>query len=98
MIVFCEECGKKYRIDPAKIKGTAASFKCRSCSHRIVVPAGMVRNLCPGTEKVRYYSLTMANLSSISDYGISAMEYGAGVKIVDIDKASWSKKMENAHD
>ena len=38
MIVICEECGKKYRIDPAKIKGTAASFKCRSCSHRIVVP------------------------------------------------------------
>jgi hypothetical protein len=40
----------------------------------------------------------MANVSSISDYGISAMEYVAGVKIVDIDKASWSKKMENAHD
>jgi predicted Zn finger-like uncharacterized protein len=37
MIVICEECGKKYRIDPAKIKGRAASFKCRSCAHPIVV-------------------------------------------------------------
>ncbi len=37
MIVICEECGKKYRIDPAKIKGTAASFKCRTCAHLIVV-------------------------------------------------------------
>jgi len=37
MIVICEECGKKYRIDSSKIKGTAASFKCRSCSHVIVV-------------------------------------------------------------
>ncbi len=37
MIVICEECGKKYRIDPAKIKGRAASFKCRSCAHLIVV-------------------------------------------------------------
>ncbi len=37
MIVICEECGKKYRIDPAKIKGQAATFKCRACSHRIVV-------------------------------------------------------------
>lgn len=37
MIVICEECGKKYRIDPAKIKGRAASFKCRSCDHLIVV-------------------------------------------------------------
>ena len=37
MIVICEECGKKYRIDPAKIKGRAASFKCRTCTHLIVV-------------------------------------------------------------
>ena len=37
MIVICEECGKKYRIDPSKIKGKAASFKCRSCAHLIVV-------------------------------------------------------------
>jgi predicted Zn finger-like uncharacterized protein len=37
MIVICEECGKKYRIDPAKIKGAAASFKCRECTHLIVV-------------------------------------------------------------
>ena len=38
MIVICEECGKKYRIDPSKIKGQAASFKCRACTHLIVVP------------------------------------------------------------
>ncbi|MBW2412538.1 MAG: zinc-ribbon domain-containing protein [Deltaproteobacteria bacterium] len=37
MIVICEECGKKYRIDPSKIKGKAASFKCRVCTHVIVV-------------------------------------------------------------
>jgi len=37
MIVICEECGKKYRIEPAKIKGRAASFKCRACEHLIVV-------------------------------------------------------------
>jgi predicted Zn finger-like uncharacterized protein len=37
MIVICEECGKKYRIDPTKIKGRAASFKCRTCTHLIMV-------------------------------------------------------------
>lgn len=37
MIIICEECGKKYRIDPSKIKGKAASFKCRDCTHLIVV-------------------------------------------------------------
>ena len=37
MIVICEECGKKYRVDPAKIKGKAASFKCHICNHVIMV-------------------------------------------------------------
>jgi len=37
MIVICEECGKKYRLDPAKIKGKAASFNCRICAQSIVV-------------------------------------------------------------
>jgi len=37
MIVICEECGKKYRIDATKIKGAAARFKCRVCTHMIMV-------------------------------------------------------------
>jgi len=37
MIVICKECGKKYRVDPAKIKGKAASFKCHICRHVIMV-------------------------------------------------------------
>ena len=37
MIVICEECGKKYRIDPAKIPEKGAKFKCKSCSHVITV-------------------------------------------------------------
>ena len=37
MIVICEECGKKYRIDPAKIPENGARFKCKSCNHVITV-------------------------------------------------------------
>ena len=37
MIVICEDCGRKYRIDPAKIKGKTAKFKCKSCNHVITV-------------------------------------------------------------
>jgi predicted Zn finger-like uncharacterized protein len=37
MIVICEECGKKYRIDAEKIKGKSARFKCKSCNHVITV-------------------------------------------------------------
>ena len=37
MIVICEECGKKYSIDPLKIKGEAAKFKCKVCDFIISV-------------------------------------------------------------
>jgi len=42
MIVICEECGKKYRVDASKIKGKAASFKCHVCSHVIMVSKAQV--------------------------------------------------------
>jgi len=57
MIVICEECGKKYRLDLSKIKGNAARFKCRVCTHMIMVskpqsasPAKAAEQL-PPTEK-----------------------------------------------
>jgi DNA-directed RNA polymerase subunit RPC12/RpoP/HAMP domain-containing protein len=37
MIVICEECGRKYRVDPARIIGQSAGFSCRACGHRIRV-------------------------------------------------------------
>ena len=37
MIVFCEECGKKYKIDSSKLKGDSAYFACTQCNHRITV-------------------------------------------------------------
>jgi len=36
MLVFCEECGRKYLLDNEKIEGTEARFKCESCDHLIV--------------------------------------------------------------
>jgi methyl-accepting chemotaxis protein len=32
MIVICENCGKKYRVDPGKVAGEGAKFRCRGCS------------------------------------------------------------------
>lgn len=37
MIIICEECGRKHRIDPAKIAGNASKFKCKVCEHLITV-------------------------------------------------------------
>ncbi len=47
MEVVCEECGSKYRIDPLKVNGPNAWFKCRGCSEPVNVdrqkPAGDYR-------------------------------------------------------
>jgi HAMP domain-containing protein len=37
MIVICEECGKRYQIDPGKIKGRQARFNCKKCGHAVTV-------------------------------------------------------------
>lgn len=37
MIVSCEECGKKYQIDPAIIKGDEAKFECKICKNLVIV-------------------------------------------------------------
>jgi len=37
MIVICEECGKKYKINPRQMKGTTARVKCKSCHHLITI-------------------------------------------------------------
>ena len=44
MIVFCEECGGKYRVDPSKIKGDAAQGKCQFCGHVITIMKPDVRS------------------------------------------------------
>ncbi|MFZ7126793.1 MAG: cache domain-containing protein [Desulfobacterales bacterium] len=37
MIVQCDNCGKKYRVEPDKIKGREARFKCKSCNQLVTV-------------------------------------------------------------
>jgi predicted Zn finger-like uncharacterized protein len=43
MIVICEECGKKYRVNPETLKGKEATFRCRACNHgiRVLRPEAM---------------------------------------------------------
>jgi len=37
MIVICEECGKKYKINPGQMKSSTAKVKCKSCHHLITI-------------------------------------------------------------
>jgi len=52
MLVFCEECGRKYLLDPEEIEGTETRFKCESCNHLIVAkkPEDTLKDPTP-TEK-----------------------------------------------
>jgi len=37
MEISCDSCGKKYKIDESKIKGTRAKVKCKSCDNIMVI-------------------------------------------------------------
>lgn len=37
MLVICNYCGKRYRIDERKMKGDQVRLRCKSCSHMITV-------------------------------------------------------------
>ena len=38
MIIICEECGKKYQIDPSRIKTAGAKAKCTACGNMMTIP------------------------------------------------------------
>jgi predicted Zn finger-like uncharacterized protein len=38
MIIICEECGKKYQIDPSRIKAAGAKAKCTACGNMMTIP------------------------------------------------------------
>jgi HAMP domain-containing protein len=68
MIVICEKCGKKYRVDPLKIKGKAASFNCHVCSHVIMVIKARVTPPQPDS-KMKTTSATMTVEQLTGDRG-----------------------------
>ena len=37
MIVLCEKCGLKYKVDPSKIHGDSARLTCKGCAHVISI-------------------------------------------------------------
>ena len=49
MIIICEDCGKKYRLDPDKLKSKKARFNCTQCEHPITV-------VKPGNESYDVYT------------------------------------------
>jgi predicted Zn finger-like uncharacterized protein len=38
MIVICEECGKRYQVDPSRIKASGAKARCTACGNMMTIP------------------------------------------------------------
>jgi predicted Zn finger-like uncharacterized protein len=52
MIAICEKCRKKIEIDPEKIQGEVARFRCPSCNHVITVSKPKVKTSPPSPLKI----------------------------------------------
>jgi hypothetical protein len=42
MLVFCEECGKKYSFPPEKIDPKTGTFRCKQC--KFLMPAAIFQS------------------------------------------------------
>ena len=85
MVVICEECGKKYRVDPSKIQGKAASFNCHVCSYIIMVSRARGTSAHPDSKaKVKPTTLNDDRLAADETESKNGMPF--------IDKAKADKR------
>ena len=63
MIIICEDCGKKYRLDETKLHGESARFKCKSCNHliQLTIPTLTDDHLGNGTTSSTFSQSTDGN-------------------------------------
>ena len=43
MLVFCEECGKRYSFPPEKFEAGSGRFRCRECGFLMIVNMGQMK-------------------------------------------------------
>ncbi len=86
MIVFCEECGKRYRVDAEKIKGEKAKVRCTACAHEFYV-------LKSGSESGESPASTQEfTVSGSSDEGAQEKTEMAGLDIPETSSPSKTKR------
>jgi HAMP domain-containing protein len=56
MLVICEDCGKKYRLDPTILGRKPVKFKCKSCTHLIMLPGAQNSGGYTDAEMQRSYA------------------------------------------
>ncbi len=54
MLVICEDCGKKFNIDPSHIKKEKAKFTCNECGHIVLVTKPETTNAAPDNNMMSY--------------------------------------------
>jgi methyl-accepting chemotaxis protein len=87
MIVNCDKCGLKYKVDPSKMKGDQARLTCRGCSNVIIVNKPDATDYSSTSEPSDQTLETSGNETSRSLYDPGAAEK-TGEKISPAQKRS----------
>jgi predicted Zn finger-like uncharacterized protein len=86
MIVFCEECGKRYRVNAEKIKGEKAKVRCTACAHEFYV-------LKSGSDSGESPVSTQELMgSSFSDDGVQEKQEKTEMAGLDLPESSPTRK------
>lgn len=52
MVIQCENCQRKYKIDPTKLKSDKVAFLCKQCGHKIIVAKAEESTEAEVTDKI----------------------------------------------
>ena len=78
MVVTCEHCGARYRLDKSRIPGRGARITCPSCSHVFVV----YREESPATAEPAVDRPTDVHALNFKTVGISTWKVKTGIGLV----------------
>lgn len=91
MIIICEECSKKYRLDANKLQGESARFKCKACDHliQLTVPTQGKDFYGSGGEGATppHTSVSNENLDRIETKHINGKQYAISDIVPDSENA-----------
>ena len=89
MIIICEDCGKKYRLDATKLHGESARFKCKACNRliQLTIPTPIDENLGKGgNSSTNGQSTADNNLSPDRNEGKGVWQTHGAIKNDDLDE------------
>ena len=96
MLVICEDCGKKYRLDPTILGRKPVKFKCKSCTHLIMLPGA--QNTGGDSDDVMQRPLATPAVNTWNESGSSLPHASNDGRDTKIESVEDHKVGASAHD